>query len=125
MMGRRSVSKNRRRKNYNGTKRKKKKKYIPKDRYIEGKVRREVRKRDGNRCVYCNKRQRRKYPLLKEIKLEFGHVIPHSKGGDKCVNNIQMECFDCNRGKGAKIKQVSLINRVILNRGAKGCKKHN
>jgi len=109
-----------------GSKRsKKKRKYIPKDRYIDKDVRRAVRKRDDNRCVYCNKKKRRQLLLIKRIKLEFGHVIPHSKGGDKCVDNIQLECFDCNRSKGAKVQKIGLVNRILFDRGAKGCKRHD
>ncbi len=104
---------------------KKKRRYIPPERYINKSVRNRVIKRDENRCVYCNKKARRKVLLLKRIKLEFGHVIPHSKGGDRCINNIQLECFSCNRSKGATRKKIGLINRVLFDRGAKGCKKHN
>ncbi len=63
--------------------------------------------------------------LLKDIKLEFGHVIPHSKGGDRCMDNIQMECFRCNRSKGATVKDIGWIREHLQGRGAKGCKKHD
>lgn len=109
-----------------GRKRKKKnrkKRYIPPERYIKRNVRLAVIKRDGNRCVYCHRKKRRKYPLLKEIKMEFGHVIPHSKGGDKCINNIQLECFECNREKGATRRERSLLKQ-LMGAGAKGCKRH-
>lgn len=103
--------------------RKKKKFKIAKDRYIDKSVRNAVRKRDDNRCVYCNRKARGKILLLKRIKLEFGHVIPHSKGGARCIDNIQLECFKCNRSKGAKKIKLSWFKRNAMKRGAEGCKK--
>jgi len=96
---------------------------ISKDRYITKEVRDAVWKRDEGRCVYCNVKQRRKYPLLREIKMEFGHVIPHSKGGNRCIDNIQLECKKCNRAKGATMIEVGWFKSKIMGRGAKGCKK--
>lgn len=127
-MGKRSNNKNRRKKGgkKNGSSRRsKRRRLISPERYILKSVRDEVMDRDNYRCVYCNRKARRKMPLLKQIKLEFGHIIPHSKGGDKCVKNIQMECFDCNRGKGANRKELSWFKEHIQNRGAKGCRRHN
>ena len=93
------------------------------DRYIGASVRNAVKKRDDNRCCYCSKKGRKKSLFRKKVKLEFGHVIPHSKGGDTCIDNIQLECFKCNRGKGATKKSIGWLKLKIL-RGAKGCKKH-
>ncbi len=92
------------------------------DRYIESSVRKAVIRRDDNKCVYCGKRGREKGWWRDAVKLEFGHAIPHSKDGDVCINNIQLECFKCNRSKGATEDPVSWIKRMIL-RGAKGCDK--
>lgn len=99
---------------------------IPVERYVTKKVRVAVRKRDKNKCVYCSRKDRSLcFDGLKpyRTKLEYGHVIPHSMGGDKCVDNIQMECKKCNRTKGATIKNRSLFIK-LLGRGADGCKKH-
>jgi len=52
-------------------------------------------------------------------------MIPHSKGGKKCIDNIQLECFRCNRSKGAKVKEISWFKRNAMKRGAKGCKRKN
>ena len=130
-MGRRSNKNNRRKKGgkkngkRNGSQRSKRRRLIPPERYIMKKVRTEVMDRDNYRCVYCNRKASKKLPLLKMIKLEFGHVIQHSKGGDRCVDNIQMECFDCNRSKGASRKDVSWFKEHVQGRGAKGCRRHN
>jgi 5-methylcytosine-specific restriction endonuclease McrA len=90
------------------------------DRYIEASVRRYVTHRDDNKCVYCGKRGRKKGWFRDVVKLEFGHAIPHSKRGDVCINNIQLECFSCNRSKGATVDEVSWVKRLLF-RGAKGC----
>jgi len=108
-------------------KRTKKRKIIPEERYITKDVRRRVRKRDENKCVYCNKRDR-SFQMdglkLKRVKLEYGHQIPHSFGGNRCINNIQMECKRCNRRKGASMKKTSWVMKM-MGRGAKGCERKN
>ncbi len=122
LMGRRN-GKNSKRKR----KQQKRRTYIPKDRYISKYVRSKVMKRDKYKCVYCNRRRRSwrmKGLRPKRVKLEYGHIIPHSKGGDRCVDNIQMECFQCNRSKGATQQSLSWMTK-LLGRGADGCKKHH
>ena len=49
--------------------------------------------RDAGKCVQCGSNQ----------KLEFDHIIPHSKGGADTYRNIQLLCEPCNRSKSAKI----------------------
>ena len=49
--------------------------------------------RDGGKCVECGSNE----------KLEFDHIIPHSKGGADTYRNIQLLCEPCNRSKSAKI----------------------
>lgn len=109
--------------NKRSTKKKRKKWRYFGDRHISSKVRRAVRKRDQGRCVYCHKKGRRNYLLLKGTKIEYGHVIPFSKGGDNCVKNIQLECFKCNRRKGATVVKIPMIKKW-MGAGAKGCKLH-
>ena len=60
---------------------------------ISQSVKDQVWRRDGGKCVQCSSNQ----------KLEFDHIIPHSKGGSNTYRNIQLLCEPCNRGKGAKI----------------------
>ena len=62
-------------------------------RHISKTVKNEVWNRDKGKCVQCG---------LNE-KLEFDHIIPHSKGGANTYRNIQLLCESCNRKKSAKI----------------------
>lgn len=49
--------------------------------------------RDGGRCVQCSS----------NLKLEFDHIIPFSKGGSNTYRNIQLLCETCNRKKSNNI----------------------
>lgn len=60
---------------------------------IPQKVKDEVWRRDGGRCVLCGSQEN----------LEFDHIIPLSKGGSNTVRNIQLLCQKCNREKSNKI----------------------
>ncbi len=52
-----------------------------------------VWRRDSGKCVKCGSQE----------KLEFDHIIPHSRGGSDTERNIQLLCEKCNRNKGASI----------------------
>ena len=56
-------------------------------------IRRAVFERDGGRCVECGG----------SFDLQYDHVIPFSLGGATTVENLQLLCADCNRGKGATL----------------------
>ena len=60
----------------------------------------EILKRDGFTCRYCGQRYSRKTPA---VKLEVDHVIPEALGGSDDAENLITACFDCNRGKGARL----------------------
>ena len=62
-------------------------------RHISAQVKREVWQRDYGKCVECGSKER----------LEYGHIIPFSKGGSNTARNIQLLCEDCNRKKYDKI----------------------
>ena len=49
--------------------------------------------RDKGCCVTCGSKEN----------IEYDHIIPFSKGGSNSVNNIQLLCLKCNRGKSNKI----------------------
>ena len=62
-------------------------------RRISQKVKDLVWNRDGGKCVQCGS----------NMKLEFDHIIPFSKGGSNTYRNIQLLCEKCNRNKSGKI----------------------
>lgn len=59
-------------------------------------VRFEVFARDAFACQYCGMRP-------PEVILEVDHIHPVSKGGGDEIINLITSCYDCNRGKRAKI----------------------
>jgi len=116
-----TTKKPKKRKARNGKKKRGKNHYIPKERFIPRWLRAKVWKRDDGRCVYCGAKPRRKWMWRKEVKIEYGHHIAFSKGGHNCIDNLQLECFKCNRSKGAGFKKISLLKRIFTDDGAKGC----
>jgi 5-methylcytosine-specific restriction endonuclease McrA len=54
--------------------------------------------RDRWKCQYCN---RRKAPE----DLTYDHVIPRSRGGKTCWENIVTACIDCNARKADRIPE--------------------
>lgn len=63
---------------------------VSRSRYIPIAVRREVAKRDGNKCHYCNGVD----------SLTFDHKECFSKGGKHTVENVVLACYSCNIRKG-------------------------
>lgn len=53
--------------------------------------------RDGFRCRYCGRGPEQ------GVYLEADHVIPRSEGGPDTLANLVTACWDCNRGKSAKL----------------------
>ena len=59
-------------------------------------IRFEIFARDAFTCQYCGRRP-------PEIVLELDHIHPRSKGGKDELTNLLTSCWDCNRGKAAKV----------------------
>ncbi len=57
--------------------------------------RRNIFARDGNQCQYCG----RHFPTSE---LSLDHVMPRSRGGDTCWENIVCACVACNVKKGGR-----------------------
>lgn len=73
-------------------------------------LRRFIYERDDFTCQCCGKRYAPPagYDGCKSIKdLELDHIIPLSRGGLGCVENLQTLCSSCNSRKGDKIKEAS------------------
>lgn len=69
---------------------------MPKRKAISKKLRFEIFKRDLFTCQYCGA----KPPT---VILEVDHIIPVVSGGENQEDNLLTSCFDCNRGKGARL----------------------
>lgn len=63
---------------------------------ISKKTRFEVFKRDSFTCQYCGA-----HPP--SAVLELDHIYPVAEGGDNGQDNLVTACWDCNRGKGARL----------------------
>lgn len=72
-------------------------------------VRFEVFKRDGFVCQYCGAKP-------PSVVLEVDHIHPASAGGTIDVDNLVTACFDCNRGKGARL--LSSVPPSVAERAA-------
>jgi hypothetical protein len=65
-------------------------------------IRFDIFARDSFTCQYCGRRP-------PEVVLELDHIHPRAKGGTDEVINLITSCYDCNRGKSAKvISEVAL-----------------
>ena len=65
--------------------------------------RRNVLRRDGFRCQYCNQRER----------LTVDHVVPRSRGGRDQWTNLVAACIRCNNKKGNQTPEEA---RMLLRR---------
>jgi hypothetical protein len=64
---------------------------------ISRKNRFDVFKRDGFCCSYCGAHPSR------DVLLEVDHIRPVADGGGNDIDNLVTACWDCNRGKGARL----------------------
>ena len=67
---------------------------------IRPSIRFDVFKRDGFTCAYCGH-----HPP--EATLEVDHILPIAEGGGDDYENLITACWECNRGKGAKMLDVA------------------
>ena len=62
-------------------------------------LREKIKNRDNYACKICGLSVEKEPNLL----LEIDHIIPLSKGGITTEDNLQTQCWKCNRSKGNKI----------------------
>lgn len=79
---------------------------------ISSKLRFEILKRDGFKCVYCG------IPSSK-TQIHIDHVKPFSSGGGCDIKNLVTSCSTCNQGKqdvsledNSYLKIKSIINNI-------------
>ena len=65
--------------------------------------------RHQNRCAYCHQH------LGGEIRLEWDHVVPISRGGQNSIGNLLPSCSACNRSKSARFVIEWRTGRVRAN----------
>lgn len=56
-------------------------------------IRAKVAARESERCVYCG---------ATDVRLEYDHIFPVSRGGTNEPSNLVLACERCNRSKGAR-----------------------
>ena len=61
-------------------------------------MRSRVMHRDNYTCQACNKTRG------DGAVLEVDHIVPVARGGRTCDANLCVKCLDCNRGKGASLR---------------------
>jgi 5-methylcytosine-specific restriction endonuclease McrA len=59
-------------------------------------TRRNIFYRDKNRCQYCGK-------VYQQRELNLDHIVPISRGGNSCWENVVCACIDCNTKKGDRL----------------------
>jgi hypothetical protein len=59
------------------------------------KMRTDILKRDGHRCVKCGASPK----FDKAVRLEVDHIVAVARGGKSTTDNLQTLCFNCNQGK--------------------------
>lgn len=55
---------------------------------------------EGRKCPGVRNRSQ-PHAVDNDARIEFDHILPHSKGGSSNYRNIQVLCAECNRLKGA------------------------
>ena len=60
-------------------------------------VRQQVFRNAENRCQQCGK------SASDGVKLEVDHIMPVSRGGSDDISNLELLCFECNRGKSDRV----------------------
>jgi 5-methylcytosine-specific restriction endonuclease McrA len=59
-------------------------------------TRRNIFYRDKNRCQYCGK-------TFQQKELNLDHIVPISRGGTSCWENVVCACIRCNTRKGDRL----------------------
>jgi hypothetical protein len=65
---------------------------------LSPRLRFQVFKTGGYKCELCGRNT-----AEDDVKLEVDHIIPVSRGGTSDPENLQVLCFDCNRGKSDQL----------------------
>lgn len=69
--------------------------------------RKNILRRDGHRCQYCNRG---------DVSLTVDHIVPRSAGGEDTWENLITACVECNNRKGNRIPErahMQLLRKPI------------
>lgn len=73
--------------------------------YDKGTTLYNIRLRDGDRCLMCNKKVLEKnISGYDKANATIGHIIALCNGGEHTMRNVQLECQECNTKKGGRNK---------------------
>jgi 5-methylcytosine-specific restriction endonuclease McrA len=61
--------------------------------------------RDHNTCQFCGR-------MLPSSQLTLDHVVPRSRGGRSCWENLVASCYDCNNQKGDRTPEEAGLKLV-------------
>ena len=53
-------------------------------------------------------------PRNRHVRLTVDHILPHSKGGTRNMNNVQLLCEKCNNKKGNKVITIEELRQRIF-----------
>ena len=67
--------------------------------------RRNLFARDSNRCQYCGR-------SFSSSELSLDHIIPRSRGGETCWENVVCCCVECNARKGGRTPKESRMHLI-------------
>jgi 5-methylcytosine-specific restriction endonuclease McrA len=59
-----------------------------------GKLARQIKARDGHRCVYCGADEASERRAGRHMHLD--HLVPHVEGGTDTADNLCLSCHRCN-----------------------------
>jgi hypothetical protein len=76
---------------------------------ISKKVRFDVFKRDGFKCMYCGA-----HPP--SVLLHVDHIVAVANGGKNAIDNLVTACEPCNLGKGAR--ELSVVPQALADKAA-------
>ncbi|MCP3978700.1 MAG: HNH endonuclease [bacterium] len=76
-------------------------------------TRRNIFYRDKNRCQYCGQ-------VFPQKQLNLDHVVPRSRGGGSCWNNVVCACIPCNTRKGSRTPEEVGLRLVRVPRKPAG-----
>jgi len=72
-----------------------------------GMLRELAKKVIGTNCIYCNTE-------ITHLNISLDHIIPLSRGGNTCIENVQLICNTCNKQKDKLFhKEFQMLKELI------------